>query len=82
MGCEPILPDIQPITIDTMLNRILADIKNEKIGLNFVTCEQSLHEFKKFPLVMKNNMTKVINECLCLQHPHKSDTISKIAWSL
>ena len=22
MGCEPILPDIQPVTIDTMLNWI------------------------------------------------------------
>ena len=43
MGCEPILPNIQPVTIDTMLNRISGDIKNEKIGLNFVTCEQSLY---------------------------------------
>ena len=42
MGCEPILPDIQPVTIDTILTEYWADIKNEKIGLNFVTCEQSL----------------------------------------
>ena len=40
MGREPILPNIQPVTIDTMLNRIPADIKKEKIGLNFVTCGQ------------------------------------------
>ena len=27
MGCEPILPDIQPVTIDTMLTEYRADIK-------------------------------------------------------
>ena len=32
MGCEPILPNIQPITIDTMLTEHRADIKIKKSG--------------------------------------------------
>ena len=32
MGCEPILPDIQPVTIDTMLTEYRADIKIKKSG--------------------------------------------------
>ena len=39
MGLSPILPKIQPVTIDTMVNnnRLLL-----KIELNFVVCERSL----------------------------------------
>ena len=52
MGDEPILAVIQPIIIDTMLTEYRADIKNEKIGLNFVTCEQSLRS-RKIPTSMR-----------------------------
>ena len=39
MGDEPILPVIQPVTINTMLNNNGPNIGD---GLNFVTCERSL----------------------------------------
>ena len=42
MGDEPILPVIQPVTINTMLNN---DGPNVGGGLNFVTCERSLRLF-------------------------------------
>ena len=32
MGGEPILPDIQPVTFDTMLTEYRADIKIKKLG--------------------------------------------------
>ena len=35
MGCEPILPDIQPVTIDTMLNRISGRYKKWKNRAKF-----------------------------------------------
>ena len=35
MGCEPILPDIQPVTIDTMLTEYRTDIKDEKNRAKF-----------------------------------------------
>ena len=38
MGDEPILPVIQPVTINTMLNNNGPNIGDE---LNFVTCERS-----------------------------------------
>ena len=40
MGDEPILPIIQLVTINTMLNNNGPNIGD---GLNFVTCERSLN---------------------------------------
>ena len=40
MGDEPILPIIQPITINTMLNNNGPNIGDK---LNFITCERSLN---------------------------------------
>ena len=39
MGLSPILPEIQPVTIDTMVNN---NVPLLNIGLNFVMCECSL----------------------------------------
>ena len=39
MGLSPILPEIQPVTIDTMVNNN-GPLLN--IGLNFIMCKRSL----------------------------------------
>ena len=40
MGLSPIMPEIRPVTIDTMLNNSGLNIGD---GLNFVMCEQTFN---------------------------------------
>ena len=44
MGLSPILPEIQPVTIDTMVNNNRPLLN---IGLNFIMYERSLIVYKE-----------------------------------
>ena len=56
MGDEPILPVIQPITINTMLNNNGPNIID---GINFITCERSFSSLKLTKLAFNYKVTSL-----------------------
>ena len=62
MGNEPILPVIQPVTINTMLNNNGPNIGD---GLNFVTCERSFSVKGHLPVVRNGGAQGQWTETLC-----------------
>ena len=60
MGYERILPNIQPVTIDTAVKQYNGSIlKMIKIGRNFVTCEQSLMFLKYSTFTLATKMFQI-----------------------